>query len=885
MTVPFIRITLALAAFASTCLPAGASAPKAASSIAAARSATVSRATPLAHEAYGKLPLSFEANRGQADESVNFLARGPGYTLALSPTEAVFGLRKAGLSDQQSTVLRMNLVGANREATVVGVDELEGKVNYLLGNDPARWRTNIPTFARVRYGEVYPGIDVVYYGNQRRLEYDFVVAPGRDPRTIALEFAGAESVAVEPATGDLLVCVAGETIRQQAPVTYQETADGGRREVESRYALNEDGRVGFEVGEYDTNAPLIIDPVLVYSTYLGGSGQEIGYGIAVDPSGNAYVTGETYSANFPTTPGAFDTSLGGFRDAFVTKLNATGTSLVYSTYLGGSSDDGGTGIAVDSAGNAYVTGKTVSLNFPTTAGAFDTTYNGGGFDAFVVKLNATGTGLVYSTYLGGAGPDGTSARVDVGNDIAIDGAGNAHVTGMTNSTSFPTVVDVFDTTYNGGFDAFVTKFNATGTGLIYSTYLGGSGSLSSSSSGETGLGIAVDSAGDAYVTGYTNATDFPTTTGAFDTTHNGGFDAFLTKLNATGTSLIYSTHLGGGGGDSGLDIAVDSASNAYLTGETSSTNFPTTAGAFDTTPGSSSDAFVTKLNATGTGLIFSTFLGESANGGDGIAVDSAGSPYVTGFTVDSTAASGVDAFVTKLNAAGTGLLDSTFFRGSGNDFSYGVAVDSAGNAYLTGSTESPNFPIVPGSFDTTLGGISDAFVLKISFGGLLSAVSRKTHGTAGTFDVNLPLVGEPGVECRSGGGNYTLVFTFSRNPVSGNASVTAGTGSVAGSPTFSGATMTVNLTGVADVQRISVTLNNVTDTAGQVLPDASVSVTMLIGDINASKVVNASDIGAVKAQSGVPVTATNFRADVAVSGGISASDIGLVKSRSGASVP
>ena len=335
---------------------------------------------------------------------------------------------------------------------------------------------------------------------------------------------------------------------------------------------------------------------LVYSTYLGGSNHEYANGIAIDSSGNAYITGVTYSTDFPTTAGAFDTTFnGGQYDAFVTKLNATGSGLVYSTYLGGSFDDVGYGIAIDSSGNAYLTGFTTFTDFPTTAGAFDITYNGGQYDAFVTKLNATGSGLVYSTYLGG------SESHDIGFGIAIDSSGNAYVTGYTISGDFPTTAGAFDTTYNGGFgsDVFITKLNATGSGLVYSTYLGGS-----AQGQDIGRGITLDGSGNAYVTGYTLSTDFPTTSGAFDTTYNGGaHDVFITKLNATGSGLVYSTYLGGSFDDRGNGIAIDGSGNVYVTGYTSSTDFPTTSGAFDTTHNNSTDVFVVKLNFNNPNII------------------------------------------------------------------------------------------------------------------------------------------------------------------------------------------------------------------------------------------------------------------------------------------
>jgi hypothetical protein len=439
--------------------------------------ATSSQTPPLAREqasaAYGKLPLSFEANQGQTDKAVNFVARGGGYSLFLTPKEAVFVMSRQRVeptpdrTDQSlrrgaarksfeatapapASVLRMKLMGANPDAAVNGLNQSEGRVNYFIGNDPSKWRTNIPTFGRVRYQEVYPGIDLVYYGNQRQLEYDFVVAPGGNAQAVTLKFEGADKMSMD-AAGDLLFDVAGTTIRQPKPVAYQEAA-GERQAVESRYVIESDGQVGFALGAYDRQKPLIIDPVLVYSTYLGGSGTDLGNGTAVDSSGNAYVTGVTHSTNFPTA-NAFQGTGGGVgsgsADVFVTKLNAAGSALVYSTYLGGNSDDEGDGIAVDSSGNAYVTGFAASTNFPTTANAFQGTFVGiGGLRVFVTKLNAAGSGLVYSTYLAGNVDDRASG-------IAVDSSGNAYVSGQTDSTNFATV-NAFQGTKGGGTDAFVT---------------------------------------------------------------------------------------------------------------------------------------------------------------------------------------------------------------------------------------------------------------------------------------------------------------------------------------------------------------------------------------------------------------------------------------------
>src|SRR6266576_230582 len=491
----------------------------------------------------------------------------------------------------------MKLVGAKLTPQVEGVDEFPGKANYIIGNDPKKWGTNVPTYAKVRYREVYPGVDLVYYGKQRQLEHDFIVAPGADPSSITLGFAGAEKMSLDPRRGALVLSVKGGEVRFEKPRIYQELG-GTWREISGGYVLKNANGVGFAVAAYDANKPLVIDPTLFYSTYRGGSGEDLGLGIAADGVGNAYVTGYTLSTDFPgASSSTIQSSNGGGFDAFVAKINAAGTALVYSTYLGGSSDDLGFGIAADGAGNAYVTGYTLSTDFPGASSSMIQSSNGGGFDAFVAKFNAGGTALVYSTYLGGSGDD-------PGQGIAVDATGNAYVTGNTVSTDFPTTLLAFQSANAGSTDAFVTKLNPAGSApLVYSTYLGGS-------SDDFGQGIAVDAAGNAYVTGYTGSTNFPTTAGAFQIDNAVGADAFVTKLNPAGSApLVYSTYLGGSSDDFGQGIAVDVAGNAYVTGYTGSTNFPTTAGVFQIANAGSNDAFVTTLNPAGSApLVFSTYL-------------------------------------------------------------------------------------------------------------------------------------------------------------------------------------------------------------------------------------------------------------------------------------
>jgi Beta-propeller repeat len=674
---------------------------------------------------YGELPLSFEANQGQTDAQVKFFSRGSGYTLFLTGDEALLSLTReearikpndealpASLQLRSTvflttrSVLRMKLVRASPAAKVTGEDQLPGLSNYFIGNDPKKWRRNVPNYAKVKYERIYPGIDLVYYGNQRHLEYEFLVGPAADPHRIEFEVRGARRITRGP-DGELVLQTAVGEVRWSNPIVYQEQG-GTRQQIAAQYVIKHKSRVGFEIGDYDLGRPLFIDP-LIYSTFLGGSGNDQGFGVAVDGSGNAYVTGETNSTNFPTTNPLQPANAGGV-DAFVTKLNPTGSALVYSTYLGGSGFDQGEGIAVDSSGNAYVVGATNSNNFPVTPNAFQSACGNPSScaNAFVTKLNPTGSALVYSTYLGGN-------LIDSGLGIAVDASGSAYVVGETSSTNFPTL-NPLQPVYGGGNDAFVSKLNAAGSALVYSTYLGGSAD-------DAGNGIAVDSSGDAYVTGVTFSTNFPTM-GPFQANLNGTDNAFVSELNPSGSALVYSTYLGGNG-TFGAGVVVDNSDNAYVVGGTSSTNFPVTTGSFQTAcgnPSSCENAFVTKLNSTGSALVYSTYLGGLSATGSGVALDSSGDAYVTGITstnfptknpVQPSNASDADAFVSELNPSGSALVYSTYLGGSGYDQGFGIAVDSSGNAYVVGETSSTNFPTMNPLQTAYAGGLYDAFVSKI----------------------------------------------------------------------------------------------------------------------------------------------------------------------------
>jgi hypothetical protein len=689
-----------------------------------AKAAKANDAEAKAKSSLAALPLRFEANAGQTDGRVKFMARAGGYMLFLTDTEAV--MKSAG------AVVRVSLAGASRAAQPEALDQLEGETNYFGGEDPAGWHTGIKSYASVRYAEVYPGMDLIYYGRGAQLEYDFRLKPGADPSRIALSFKGVKRLEVN-GDGALVMHTAGGQLVQHKPYVYQEIA-GVKQEVEGGYVIRGGNRVGFRVGQYDAALPLVIDPVLAYSTYLGGTGYDSGVAVAVDAQGNAYVAGNAFSTNFPTTSGAYRTTPPDTNSSYVAKFNPAGNALVYSTFIQSAEI---TAIAVDAGGNAYLTGDTGYLGFPITPGAFQTPQ--WGFETFITKLNATGSELIYSSRFGGDFDD-------FGRDIAIDASGNAYITGWTvsraQSRSFPTV-NAFQPNYGGGNnDAFVTKMNATGTALVYSTYLGGGAILNNTD--DWGDGIAVDAQGSAYVTGYTYSPDFPVTPGAFDTSWN-GLDAFVTKFSPDGSQLIYSTFLGGLSRDQGYAIAVDSSGNAFVAGATNSWDSPTTSTdeGFPTTPGvfqptGSFEGFVTKLNATGTGLIYSTYLGGGSDDGHsgedriwGIAIDGAGNAYVTGDTNSATfpvvnaiqpvEGGGLkDAFVSKLNAGGTALIYSTYLGGSSFDEGRGIAVDANGNAYAVGNTSSYNFPTTPGAFQSGNGGglnsSDDAYAVKISEG-------------------------------------------------------------------------------------------------------------------------------------------------------------------------
>lgn len=827
-----------------------------------------------AEQAYGQLPISFEPNVGQTDPEALYLAHGQNYTLFLTNTGAVWSFvgssRAAGTSTAPSrhinprdraavggaVAVRMEMIGGDPQPSVTAQDSLSGVVNYIVGNVSSRWHTGVPTFGMVAYRHLYPGIDMVWYGTEGQPEYDFVVAPGAHPAQIAIRFDGSTSVRIDPVSHDLVVATSMGELREHAPRIYQDKA-GARSNVTGQFVLHAGGVVGFQLGAYDHTQPLVIDPAISYSTFLGGhatpsfDGNDTANAIAAGATGNVYVTGRTGSANFPATAGAFQTRAPGNGDAFVAEINTSASgsqSLVYSTFLGGSRSDGapnpglfgtfgsagdeeGWAIAVDPGGDAYVTGVTDSTDFPVSPGALQKAL-AGPQNAFVAKLSATGSTLLYSTYLGGGVDQYGEGTGGVGFGIAIDALGNAYVVGDTNSVNFPTTLGAFQTTNfvsssanpngNGCCVAFLSKLNPTGSALSYSTFLGGSGdnfgasfarAVTVDSSGDayvagftyesdfpttagayqppggncggfvtkvdpSGAGlvystcfqsagngfsaIAVDPTGKTFVTGVMNSSTFPTTLGAFQTTNAGGHNAaFVTEFDASGSGVVASTYLGGSGGDQGNAITLDAAGDPFVTGSTSSSDFPTTPGAFKPTVPGNGDAFVTKLNATLTSLVYSTYLGGAAGAdtGNGIALDNAGDAYVAGATgsqdfpttpggLQTTFGGGsccqgpLDGFISKLNATGSNLLYSTYLGGgpntaaaaNGNDLAGGIAVDSAGSAYVFGSTDSLDFPVTAGAFQTTLATTATSngvtFVAKLNPQGTGLVYSTYLGGTA-----------------------------------------------------------------------------------------------------------------------------------------------------------
>ncbi|WP_035247523.1 DUF7948 domain-containing protein, partial [Desulfogranum mediterraneum] len=666
---------------------------------------------PSLEASYLSSPLAFEENDGQTDEAVDFLARGSGYTVFLSNADAVL------LFDGQdsSHVVRLNVVGASPAVSPQGETVLASRSNYLLGSDSSNWQTGVEQFGSVLYEEVYNGIDLRYYGNQRQLEYDFVVAAGAESSDIQLNFEGAEAITVN-AEGELVITLSGEnSISFKAPVSYQYNDAGVREEVASSYCVHDDGTIGFQLGAYDAARELVIDPILDYATFLGGTGVDEATDIAVDASGNIYLTGHTTSTDFPGTEvGTGAVKASSDQDVFVIKLSADGSSTLYSTYLGGTSNDQSHAIAVDSSGNVYLSGSTQSADLAIVGGAASAL--GGAQDAFVAKLNAAGDTLLYSSYFGGTGD------ADTGYGIALDPSGNAYITGQTDTPAnkFPDTSGVVDSSFAGASEAFIAKFNPTlsGTGsLVYATYLGGDGS-------DSATDIAVDASGNAYVGGWTTSTDFATSNG-FRTTGN-GTEGFVTKLNPTASSILYSTYVGGTAVDYVKGLTLDGNNNLYLVGQSNSSGMAT-AGANQTTLSGGYEGFLMKLDPTQSGAdsqIYATYLGgDQDDSAEEVAVDSSGRAHVTGTTSSALTATG-DAFDSTINAsideaflmifdpAGANLDYASYIGGMGSDSGNSIVLDSAENIYIAGTTTNVTFDNVSSPNIVVAGGSTDAFVVK-----------------------------------------------------------------------------------------------------------------------------------------------------------------------------
>ena len=688
------------------------------------------------------LPLQFEANAGQTDPSVDFVARVSGGTLYFRPAEVVMSLPLDSEESTARAAVSMQFVGANASHVIEGEGALPGRANYLKGNIPARWQRGLPTYTAVEYTGVYDGINLKYEGDQGSLKGTYIVAPGADPAAIRWRYEGAGQLSVQPG-GDLNVNIMGTeaSLTEKAPVAWQEIG-GKRAPISVAYTVNAGGTAGFSVGKYNRALPLIIDPTLSYSTYLGGDNFDDAIGIAVDSQGYTYVVGHTDSLNFPLV-NARDSIYGGNSDAYVTKLAPGGQSVVYSTYLGGNDVDYAFDVDTDAAGNAYITGRTASDDFPV-AGAYKPITDGSN-DAFLTKLDASGQGVLYSTFFGGA-------QGEQGWGVAVDSAANAYIVGETGSADFATR-NAYDTTINGGTDGFVAKINTTASGdasLVYSTFIGGSSNdfVGGRVLLEVGHGIAVDDLGYAYLAGQTNSADFPTRN-AYDATYgaNGNRDGWVALVDteaAGDSSLVYSTYLGDTGSDAANDVAVDADGYAYVTGTSGSVNFPQRnnyANCFG-----NAGPFVAKFNMFESGdasLVYSTCFGPSGIGSAAaIAVDDFGQAYITGdtrsntfpvrFPVQGNLRGFADAYVLKLSENGNLLGYSTYLGGDGTETGADIDVDANGNAFVAGVTYSDNFPTGP-AYQPAYGGEGDAFVTNLSPEGTSCAISFTDVQPGSTF--------------------------------------------------------------------------------------------------------------------------------------------------------
>ncbi len=721
--------------------------------------------------------VGFEENRGQADARVRYLWRGTDATLFLTSNEAVLALAPG------TDAVRMAFRGANPAPSIAGVDRLPGVSNYLV-ESADRWVTDVARFGAVRYRDLYPNVDLVMYGGTEGLEYDFVLGAGADAGAVALAFSGAGRATTD-ADGSLVLRTASGEVRHRAPRAYQ-MIDGERRYVGCGYTIGADGTVGFAVAGHDATRPLVIDPLLRFSTYLGGDSPDRAQSVALDAAGDIYLAGRTFSTDFPVE-GAYQSFNGGNYDAFVTKVNAAGNDVVYSTYVGGSDFDTAQGVAVTAAGEAVFTGYTGSTNFPTLL-PFQATL-AAGIDSFVVRLNAAGNALVTSSYLGGGGADQAFG-------LALDAAGTIYVGGDTNSTNLATTVNAIQPSNAGGaHDGFYAQITSGGL-LATLSYIGGAAD-------DSVKAVAVDSGGNLYLTGSAEP-GFPTLT-PFQASA-GGISAFLTKVNSSMTSYAFSSLFGGSNTDIGTGIAVDASGNSYLTGYTVSTNFPTVT-PFQAANGGNNDGYVVKVNAAGTARVYASYIGGTGDDrGNAIAVDQHGSAYVVGQTRSTNfpvlypiqVANGGnalnDVFVTKVGASGRIRIYSTYLGGAITDVANGVAVDGSLTAYVAGYSDSTNYPRVA-PIQNSNSGVEDAILSAVvEFGDTPGVVMPGNatwflrnsnsagpadvqfgYGPAGTTfalagDWNNDGVDTPGVYNQTTGqfflrnsntpGNATIVFSF-----------------------------------------------------------------------------------------------------------------------------
>lgn len=810
-----------------------------------------------------KLPVTFVENRGQTDARVHYFARGSRYAFFLTSKEVVLSLVKtagatqfdaahlrdaslrgneakllqarsmpheAAQSRVERTTLDLQFLNSNPGVSITGADRRSGSVNYLHGANAANWQTNVPTYNEVIYRELWRGVELRVSEKEGTLKYEFYVRPRARVENIRLAYRGVKCVALD-STGGLAIDTGAGTIHDSAPVSFQEI--GGRRiPVESSYVLQAGtgGAYGFRIGPgYQPDKELIIDPGIEYSTYLGGAADDVPTGIAVDATGNAYVVGYTQSTDFPVTAGAFDRtgSVNNSLDAFVAKINPSGTAFVYATYIGGSNFDWGRAIAIDAAGNAYIAGQTQSSDFPVTGKAFQKSLahlncprcSIDNYDAFVAKLNPSGSALVYSTYLGGA------SSIDDALGIAIDAAGNAYVTGETSSPDFPTTAGAFRRTIGGGDDTYVSKLNATGSALLYSTFVGGALE-------EFPARITLDAANQAIVFGNTSSADFPTTLGAFQTAPGGRFDAFLFKLNATGTNLVYSTFLGGSANDSATGLNVDALGDVYVGGFTSSPNFPTTPGAFQPVC-TGSDGFVTKLNPTASALVYSTCISNAGVGA--IALTPTGRVWFTGsssggfpttpdafqsFPAVGPSGPMANATIAELNETGSAFLYATYIGGTSGDSGRDIGLDAAGDVYVVGRTASNDFPTTPNAIDRVFNGRADIF-WGDGFAAKLALNGTPPPPPAPPAIASIAVNGSNFV----GGSSFSINVTLSTGAQTGGAVI----GLASSSPAVAvPATMTIP----AGAQNGTITVNS-----AQVLANTAVTITGAFGGLSKSATI------------------------------------------------